>query len=84
MVKLDTCCRKQAHEALIATMNPELRAYLNRINNDITLHADKMNNDIAPILKALVAQTARIDAETESRSPLRQARSVSALQTTLP
>lgn len=42
-------------------MNPDLRAYLDRMNEYAAARADKMNNDVDTILKALAAQTARID-----------------------
>lgn len=51
---LETCGRKQAREALVSNMDPELRAYLEHVNNDAVAHSDA-------ILKVLAVQTSRID-----------------------
>lgn len=88
-VKLDTYHQKQVRKALLATMDPELCAYLDKMSSDAVARADKMNNDVNTILKALVAHTARIDSLTTWKPDLeayfaKLELSVSTLQATPP
>lgn len=86
---LDTRRRKQARDHLLATMNPDLRAYHNKMSDDATARANKQDSDTSTILQALAAQTARIDSlvtwkpELEARF-VRLELSVAALQAAPP
>ncbi|KAE8814362.1 hypothetical protein D1007_08430 [Hordeum vulgare] len=59
---LDTRRRKQAREHLLATMDPVLKAYLDKMSEDAAARAKKQDSDTNAILQAVATHTARIDA----------------------
>ncbi|KAF7079270.1 hypothetical protein CFC21_083525 [Triticum aestivum] len=58
---LETRRQKQVRDHLIATMDPALKAYLDKMSDEATARANKQDGDNNAILQALATQTARID-----------------------
>ncbi|KAE8795843.1 hypothetical protein D1007_29287 [Hordeum vulgare] len=59
---LETRRQKHARDAFFTTMDLVLKAYLDKMNDDVVSRAAKQDDDNKAILKAMATQSAWIDA----------------------